>query len=45
MKQYMSGKELRLVGKAWEVRHKLRKLTASHAPEQTLRQLLASKQT
>ncbi|WP_188887579.1 Z-ring formation inhibitor MciZ [Paenibacillus radicis (ex Gao et al. 2016)] len=44
MKQYISVNELRLVGKAWEVRHKLRKLTASHAPERTLRQLLAAKQ-
>ncbi|MDQ0058267.1 hypothetical protein J2T15_001045 [Paenibacillus harenae] len=29
MKQYVASNQLRLVGKAWEIRHQLRKLSAS----------------
>ncbi|MUT65558.1 Z-ring formation inhibitor MciZ [Paenibacillus sp. NEAU-GSW1] len=42
MKQYMSAKELRLVGKAWEIRHKLRKLSTVNPSDATLSQLLSS---
>ena len=33
MKMYTGSKELRLVGKAWEVRHMLRKLKGSDSKE------------
>lgn len=29
MKQYVASNQLRLVGKAWEIRHQLRKLSAA----------------
>ncbi|MBH5318031.1 Z-ring formation inhibitor MciZ [Paenibacillus sp. GSMTC-2017] len=30
MKQYIAPKHLRIVGKGWEIRHQLRKLTAAN---------------
>ncbi|RJE89967.1 Z-ring formation inhibitor MciZ [Paenibacillus sp. 1011MAR3C5] len=29
MKQYITSNQLRLIGKGWEIRHHLRKLTAA----------------
>ncbi|MCI3920211.1 Z-ring formation inhibitor MciZ [Paenibacillus sp. TRM 82003] len=40
MKGYYGTKRLRLDGKAWEVRAKLREMTKRHAPDTTLRQWL-----
>ncbi|RCW51186.1 Z-ring formation inhibitor MciZ [Paenibacillus prosopidis] len=31
MKQYVVSNQIRLVGKGWEIRHQLRKLSASSA--------------
>jgi len=38
MKQYRTAQELRLVGKAWEIRYQLRKLAKQEA---SLKQLLS----
>ncbi|PZD93456.1 hypothetical protein DNH61_22800 [Paenibacillus sambharensis] len=40
MKQYLDDKGLRLVGKAWEIRHQLRKLTGPAADSRKLREML-----
>ncbi|MFC4777487.1 Z-ring formation inhibitor MciZ [Paenibacillus sp. GCM10023252] len=40
MKQYIDEKQLRLVGKAWEIRYQLRKLTLPTAPSAKLVELL-----
>ncbi|CDN43444.1 MULTISPECIES: Z-ring formation inhibitor MciZ [Paenibacillus] len=43
MKMYVGAKELRLVGKAWEIRHTLRKLSrgAGRPDDKSLEKFLA----
>ncbi|MFF2482086.1 Z-ring formation inhibitor MciZ [Paenibacillus sp. NPDC058071] len=41
MKQYMTGSEMRMVGKGWEIRNQLRTLVRSKENGATLQQLLA----
>lgn len=40
MKQYMTQDQLRLVGKAWEIRYQLRKLSQAGEQGIALKQLL-----
>lgn len=39
---YTSPTQLRLVGKAWEIRHRLKQLLHEHGEHQTLKQILVA---
>lgn len=45
MKSYMSDKQIRLVGKAWEVRHQLQQMLQQAGPSVTVADYLAGLNT
>jgi hypothetical protein len=43
MKSYVTEDQYRLVGKAWEIRHQLKRMTKEASPGQTLGDYLTSR--